>query len=464
MYFKQLMCGAMLMVASSLLAQNNVAEEVAWVVGDTPIWKSEIEEQFQNLRYDNKDIKGDPYCVIPERMAIQKLFLHQAELDTIEANEGQVISRADGQINYLIQELGSKEKVESYFRKSMAELRQNYMDAIRDESRVQQVQRELTKNIKTTPSDIRRYFAALDADSVPYVPLQVEAQIITMEPVIPREDVEDVKARLRQYAEAVNNGESEFSTLAILYSEDGSSVRGGERGFMSRAELDPNFAAVAFNLNDPKKASRIVESEYGYHIIQLIEKRGDRINCRHILLTPKVSTAELTASTQRMDSLRSFIDEGKLTFEEAALHISSDKDTRNNRGLMVNGATGGSRFEMNQLPQEVAKQVAELEPGQMSQPFVMTDKKNHTVVAMVRLTNRIDGHRADLRNDYQLIKRMYEASESERILAEWLEKKIRETYVRIEDGYRNCDFRYKGWIREREGEAASAASSTNANS
>ena len=175
MYFKQLMCGAMLMVASSLLAQNNVAEEVAWVVGDTPIWKSEIEEQFQNLRYDNKDIKGDPYCVIPERMAIQKLFLHQAELDTIEANEGQVISRADGQINYLIQELGSKEKVESYFRKSMAELRQNYMDAIRDESRVQQVQRELTKNIKTTPSDIRRYFAALDADSVPYVPLQVEA-------------------------------------------------------------------------------------------------------------------------------------------------------------------------------------------------------------------------------------------------------------------------------------------------
>ena len=235
MYFKQLMCGAMLMVASSLLAQNNVAEEVAWVVGDTPIWKSEIEEQFQNLRYDNKDIKGDPYCVIPERMAIQKLFLHQAELDTIEANEGQVISRADGQINYLIQELGSKEKVESYFRKSMAELRQNYMDAIRDESRVQQVQRELTKNIKTTPSDIRRYFAALDADSVPYVPLQVEAQIITMEPVIPREDVEDVKARLRQYAEAVNNGESEFSTLAILYSEDGSSVRGGELGFMSRA-------------------------------------------------------------------------------------------------------------------------------------------------------------------------------------------------------------------------------------
>lgn len=447
----------MLAVASSMVAQNNVAEEVAWVIGDTPIWKSEIEEQFQNMRYDNLEIKGDPYCFIPERMAIQKLFLHQAELDTIEANEGQVVSRVEGQLNFLISELGSKEKVESYFRKTMPEIRQSYMEMIRDESRVQQVQRELTKDIKTTPSDLRRYFNNLHADSIPYVPLQVEAQIITMEPVIPREDVEDVKARLRQYADAVNNGESEFSTLAILYSEDGSSVRGGELGFMTRAELDPNFAAVAFNLNDPKKASRIVESEYGYHIIQLIEKRGDRINCRHILLTPKVSTAELTASTERMDSLRRFILEGNMSFDEAALRISTDKDTRNNHGLMVNSETGGSRFQMSQLPQEVAKQVGNLQPGELSEPFIMTDKRNHTVVAMVRLTNRIEGHRADLRNDYQLIKRMYEDAERERILAEWIENKIRETYVRIEEGYRNCDFRYKGWIREREDSGSASA-------
>lgn len=447
----------MLAVASSMVAQNNVAEEVAWVIGDTPIWKSEIEEQFQNMRYDNLEIKGDPYCFIPERMAIQKLFLHQAELDTIEANEGQVVSRVEGQLNFLISELGSKEKVESYFRKTMPEIRQSYMEMIRDESRVQQVQRELTKDIKTTPSDLRRYFNNLHADSIPYVPLQVEAQIITMEPVIPREDVEDVKARLRQYADAVNNGESEFSTLAIFYSEDGSSVRGGELGFMTRAELDPNFAAVAFNLNDPKKASRIVESEYGYHIIQLIEKRGDRINCRHILLTPKVSTAELTASTERMDSLRRFILEGNMSFDEAALRISTDKDTRNNHGLMVNSETGGSRFQMSQLPQEVAKQVGNLQPGELSEPFIMTDKRNHTVVAMVRLTNRIEGHRADLRNDYQLIKRMYEDAERERILAEWIENKIRETYVRIEEGYRNCDFRYKGWIREREDSGSASA-------
>ena len=448
MYFKQLMCGAMLMVASSLLAQNNVAEEVAWVVGDTPIWKSEIEEQFQNLRYDNKDIKGDPYCVIPERMAIQKLFLHQAELDTIEANEGQVISRADGQINYLIQELGSKEKVESYFRKSMAELRQNYMDAIRDESRVQQVQRELTKNIKTTPSDIRRYFAALDADSVPYVPLQVEAQIITMEPVIPREDVEDVKARLRQYAEAVNNGESEFSTLAILYSEDGSSVRGGELGFMSRAELDPNFAAVAFNLNDPKKASRIVESEYGYHIIQLIDKRGDQVNVRHILLTPKVNEKDLREATVRLDSLRKEIVAGKFPFEDAARYVSQDKDTKNNRGVMVNPQTGSPRFEMQELPPEVARRVEMMKPGDVSEAFIMKDtKRNKDIVAIVKLTSRVPGHKANLSDDYNMLKEMYEAKRKEEILKEWVERKIKDTYVKIADGWQNCEFEYEGWIK-----------------
>lgn len=434
--------------------QNNVAEEVAWVIGDTPIWKSEIEEQFQNMRYENQEIIGDPYCFIPEQMAIQKLFIHQAELDTIEANEGQVVNRADSQINFLISQLGSREKVEQYFRKSLPELRQYYMDMIRNESRVMQVQQSLTKDIKTTPSDIRRYFANLPADSIPYVPRQVEVQIITMKPVIPREEIEDVKARLRKYSEAVNNGES-FSTLAILYSEDGSSTRGGELGFMSRASLDPEFAAVAFNLNDPKKVSRIVESQFGYHIIQLIEKRGDRINCRHILLRPRVPASELTMATERMDSLRTLIMDGTVTFDEAARVVSQDKDTRANRGLMVNPQTRTTRFEMSQLPQEIAKQVADLEEGELSKAFIMTDEATgKDVVAMVRLSKRIEGHKADLRNDYLQIKEMYEAAERNRIISEWIEKKIKETYVRVEEGYRNCDFRYKGWIREREGESA----------
>lgn len=449
MYIKQIITAAMAFLALNAFAQNNVAEEVAWVIGDTPIWKSEIEEQFQNLRYENKEIKGDPYCFIPEQMAIQKLFLHQAELDTIEANENQVVSRAESQINFLISQLGSKEKVEQYFHKSLPELRNSYLEMIRNESRVQQVQMELTKDIKTTPSDIRRYFSRLPQDSIPFVPEQVEVQIITLEPTVPREEIEDVKGRLRALADAVNKGEEDFSTLAILYSEDGSSLRGGELGFMSRSSLDPDFAAVAFNLNDPKKASRIVESYAGYHIIQLIEKRGDRINCRHILIRPKIPQSERDLAMSRMDSLRNFIEEGKLTYDQAAMRFSMDKDTRANRGLMVNPETRSSRFEMQQLPAEIALKVANMQPGDISEPFIYTNDKQKEVVAMVRLSNRIEGHRADLRNDYILIRNMYEAAERDRIIAEWVEKKIRETYVRIEEGYRNCDFRYDGWIRER---------------
>ena len=439
-------------------AQNNVAEEIAWVIGDTPIWKSEIEEQIQNMRYENQDFRGDPYCVLPEQMAIQKLFLHQADIDTIEANNNMAVSRADAQINYLISQLGSKEKVEQYFHKTLPEMRRNYIEMIGNESRVQEVQRNLTKNITATPADVRRYFEKLPSDSIPYVPLQVDVQIITVNPVIPREETEDVKARLRGYADAINKGESEFSTLAILYSEDpGSSVRGGETGFMNKAELDPEFAAVAFNLNDTKKVSRIVQSQFGYHIIQLIEKRGDRINVRHILLRPKVSEPELQTAIVRLDSLRSDIMAEKFTFEDATF-LSQDEDTRSNRGVMVNREqnvrqNGTSHFEMSHLPQEIAKVVAPLEPGDVSEPFVMIDPKlNREVVAIVKLTDRIPGHQANLRNDYQLIKNMYENSRREQILAEWIEKKIAETYVRIEPGWRNCEFKYKGWVKERASE------------
>lgn len=439
-----------LALALGSFAQNNTAEEVAWVIGDTPIWKSEIEEQIQTLRSMRSDFYGDPYCVVPEQIAVQKLFLHQADLDTIEVQESMVISRAESQINFLITQLGSKEKVEQYFNKSIPELRRNYMDMVRNDNRVQMVQQSLTKDIKSTPADVRRYFNSLPADSLPFVPRQVEVEIITFNPVVPRQDVEEVKSRLREYAEAVNSGKSNFSTLAILYSEDAATAnKGGETGFMSKSNLDPEFAAVAFNLNDPSKVSRIVESEFGYHIIQLIEKRGDRINCRHILLTPKVPDSELDNALSQLDTLRQEIEKGTLTFEEAVIY-SQDKDTRANKGKMVNENTRTTFFEMSQLPQEVAKQVATLEPGQISKPFVMRKERGTTdIVAMVKLVQRVEGHQADMRNDYQLIKNMYENAQREKILSTWIEKKIAETYVRIENGWRNCDFQYKGWIKER---------------
>lgn len=430
-------------------AQNNIAEEVAWVVGDTPIYKSEIEEMYQQMQYERTPINGDPYCVIPEQIAIEKLFLHQAELDTVEVPESVILQEVESRLNYLITNLGSKEKVESYFRKSMPEIREQMADMRRNGYKVQEVQRSLTKNMKTTPSDVRRYFDKLPADSVPYVPLQVEAQIITINPVIPAQEIDDVKARLRDFADRVNRGESDFSTLAILYSEDGSSVRGGEIGFMGRGQLVPEYAAVAFNLNDPKKVSKIVETQYGYHIIQLIEKRGDRINTRHILLRPKVADADLVKAINRLDSVRAdIVDHKKFTFEEAAPYISQDKDTRNSRGTMVNEKNGTPRFEMADLPQEVAKVVDTLKVGEISRPFIMKDqKRNRDIVAIVKLSARIDPHKANLADDYQLIKGMYENSARTKVLDEWIAKKINDTYVRIEEGWRDCEFQHSGWIK-----------------
>lgn len=442
-------------VAAITVAQNNIAEEVAWTIGDDPIYKSEIEQTYRDMQQDHEAINGDPYCVIPEMMAIQRLYLHQADIDTVVVQDSQVQMQVDQQINFLINNLGSREKVEQYFRKTIPEIREYYANSIRDRQRVHMVQQNLTKDVKATPNEVRKYFDSLPKDSIPYVPGQVEVQIITINPVIPRQEIDDVKARLRDMADRVNRGEADFSTLAILYSEAPEGVRGGELGFLGRGQLVPEYAAVAFNLNDPKKVSKIVETEFGFHIIQLIEKRGDRINTRHILLRPKVSDKDLQDAITRLDSLRSdIVDKGRVSFEDAARLVSQDKDTHNSNGVMVNQNTGTTRFQMSELPQEVAREVANLKPGEVSKPFIMKQpKRDRDIVAIVRLTNRIDAHSANLSDDYQQIKNMYEAAKKQQILDQWLERKISETYVRIEDGWRGCDFQHKGWIKVRKGQA-----------
>lgn len=452
MKIKNILAPAVLLAGSAMaFAQNNIIEEVAWIIGDEPIYKSEIEQAYQDAQQERIPIVGDPYCVLPEQIAIKRLFLHQADLDTVEVQEAIVQQQVDGQLNFLIANLGSREKVEQYFNKPFTELRDYYTTDVRNRFRINQVRQSLTKNIKVTPSDVRRYFAELPEDSIPYIPLEVEVQVVTINPSIPRQEIDDVKARLRDYADRVNRGESDFSTLAILYSEAPEGIRGGELGFMGRGQLVPEYAAVAFNLNDPKKVSKIVETEYGFHIIQLIEKRGDRINTRHILLRPKVAEKDLTDAVTRLDSVRTdIVDNKRLTFEEAARFISQDKDTRNSRGVLVNSETGTTRFQMSQLPQEIAKAVGTLQPGEISKPFIMRDpNRDRDIVAIVKLTNRIEAHKANLADDYQLIKDMYENSVKEKKIEEWLQNKINDTYVRIEDGWRGCDFQYKGWIKSK---------------
>lgn len=428
--------------------KRNVVDEVAWIVGDEPIYRSEIEEMYTQMRSEGQNIAGDPYCVIPERMAVEKLYLHQAKLDTITAPEGQVQSQVEKRMQFFINNLGTKEKVEEYFHKPYAQLRESLEEMMRNNYIVESVQQNLTKDIKATPNDVRKYFATLDQDSIPYVPMQVEAQIVSINPVIPAQEIEDVKARLRDYADRVNKGETKFSTLAIAYSEDGSAMQGGELGYRPRSSFVPEFANVAFNLNDPNKVSRIVETEYGYHIIQLIDKKGDQVNVRHILLTPKVSSQDLKDATVKLDSLRKEIVAGKYKFEDAARYVSQDKKTKNNKGIMMNEMTGSTRFEMQDLPPEVARRIELMQPGDVSEAFIMKDvEHNKDIVAIVKLKERIPGHKASLTEDFNMIKEMYEAKHKSDILKDWVEKKIKDTYVNIAEDWRNCEFSYDGWLK-----------------
>ena len=443
----------MLFAAVSVYGQDNVIDEVVWVVGDEAILKSDVESERLNAQYEGRKFDGDPYCIIPEQLAVQKLFLHQAAIDSIEVSEQEVIGQVERRTNWLIEQVGgSKEKLEEYYNKTSTQIREMLRENIRDGLTVQKMQQHIVGEIKITPAEVRRYFKDLPQDSIPFVPTQVEVQIVTLEPKIPLEEVERVKKTLRDYTDGINSGKMSFATYARFYSEDpGTARRGGELGFMGKGELVPEYANVAFNLQDPNKVSKIVETEFGFHIIQLIEKRGDRINTRHILLKPKVEEKDLEAALVRLDSIADDIRNQKFTFDDAATYISQDKDTKNNHGLMANKNTGTARFEMQdlaQVSQEVAKMVENMNVGEISRAFTMINDKGKEVCAIVKLKSRINGHKATISEDYQRLKAIVMEKRSEDKLENWIKEKQKHTYVRINEKWQKCDFKYPGWIKE----------------
>ncbi len=429
---------------------QSVVDEVIWVVGDEAILKSDVEAMRIQGQQEGMRWKGDPDCAIPEQIAVQKLYLHQAAIDSIEVTEAEITQGIEQQIEYMVSVIGSREKLEEYHKKSMSQIRNELRESFRDRQLIQGMQRQLVKDITVTPADVRRYFADLPQDSVPFVPTEVEVQIIAQTPRVSQEEVNRVKEELRDYTDRVNRGETSFQTLARLYSEDpGTARRGGELGYTGRGTLDQAFANVAFNLTDPKKISKIVESEFGFHIIQLIDKRGDKVNVRHILRKPVVSQEAIDQSLARLDSIRSDIKEGKFTFEAGASLISDDKDTRNNNGLMANATQNGrtSRFQLQDLPSEVARAVDTLKVGDISAPFQMINDRGKTVCVIAKLKSRTEGHKATITEDFQVMKDVVLEKRRQEKLHQWVVNKIKSTYVRINDRYKDCDFEYQGWIK-----------------
>ena len=430
-------------------SQSDVVDEVVWVVGDEAILRSEVER----IRNDyGNTIKGNPYCVIPEQLAVQKLFLHQAELDSVTVSDADVNRNVEAKINERVLMAGSKEKLEEYMRMPMNLIREDLFEQERARLISEQVRYNLTKDVKATPAEVRRHYKNMPEDSLPFIPTQVEVQILVQHPKITREEIERVKEQLRGWSERIVSGTTSFSALARMFSEDeGSARQGGDLGFFGKADMDPAFANVAFSLTDPNKVSKVVQSEYGFHIIQLIEVRGDKIRACHILRRPEVDQKDVEACLARLDSISADIKEGKFTFEIGAQEISDDKDTRNNHGIMVNTKqnTGErtTRFEMGELPGEVSRIVDNMEIGEISKPFTMIDKRGREVCAIVKLKNRIPAHRASVTEDFQILKSAVEERKSEEVIQKWIREKQKSTYVRIKQGWGECDFMYPGWVR-----------------
>lgn len=435
----------------TVVPQKTVADEVIWVVGDEAILLSDVEQLRAQYEAEGMTLPGNPDCRLPEQIAVQKLFLHQAALDSIEVTEAEISQGVEQQINYWISMIGSKEKLEEYRKMPLTKIRQSLHDDYKNSQLAQRMREKLVEDIKVTPSEVRQYFRNMPEDSIPYVPTEVEVEIITRTPKIPIEEINRVKDELRGYTERIQKGETTFQTLARFYSEDpGTARNGGELDYTGRGMLDPAFAAVAFNLTDSRKISKIVESEFGFHIIQLIDKRGDKIKVRHILRKPRVSQEAIDEGINMLDSLTTEMANGKFTFEEAATYVSDDKDTRSNKGLMFNSTEDGrtSKFRMQDLPTEVARVIDKMKVGDVSPAFTMTNNRGKTVCAVVKLKSRVEGHRATITEDFQVMKDVVLSKRKAEFIHEWVKNKIKNTYISMKSRYKNGDYEYDGWVQE----------------
>ncbi|MBQ8542247.1 MAG: peptidylprolyl isomerase [Bacteroidaceae bacterium] len=447
-YILCMLCAVVLFSArNTVAAQDNVIDRVEWVVGDKSILRSDIEEAIKYWTLEGRKFDGDPYSVVGEDLAVQQLFLHQAAIDSVEIPETKLLRQVDSQIDVYIQRAGSKEKLEEYHKMPISKIREMLYENLNNYFTMSEMKNRIVGDIKVSPALVRRFCESLPEDSIPFVQQQVEVQIITMEPPVDMEEVDRVKEELRGYSDRIMSGETSFSTMALLYSEDPGSARlGGELDYRGRGQFVPEFATVAFNLTDPNKVSKIVETEYGFHIIQLVDKRGDRIKVRHILRKPRVSSANIKTMLASLDSIATDIRNDSVTFEEAVLACSFDKDTHNNYGIMYNKETGSSRFQLHELPVDVARVVDGLKVGEVSPSFTMLLDNGKTICAIVKLRAKIEAHKANIKDDYEILQDLYKNKLSEERTAEWIREKQKTTYVRLNGDAKTEDFKFKGWV------------------
>lgn len=428
-------------ITLQLFAQNTplTIDKVVAIVGEKPILLSEVSAQFEQMKAQNPTADSTMHCVILEDLILQKLMVNQAEKDSIEVTDAQVDGELDKKIRYFVAQIGSVEELEAYLGKSITQIKEDFRDKIRDQLLIQQMQSKIAGDVKVSPADVRTFYSSIPKDSLPFVESEIQVAQIVRKPPVNLAEKDRVFKEISDIRQRIIDGKS-FASMAAFYSEDvGSAAKGGELGFVSRGDLVPEFEAAAFQLKG-KEISPVIESMYGYHIIQLIERRGELINVRHILMAPKASPDDLEKARIKLDSISQQIRLGKISFEDAAQTFSDDAESKNNGGLMVNSATGSTFFEISQLDQSLFFVVDKLKLGEISEPVVVRSGEKKEAYRIVMLRSRTEPHVANLEDDYQRILTAAENEKREQKVRDWIARKRKSFFVKINPDYSWCTF------------------------
>lgn len=436
------------LITTASLVNAQIIDHIVAIVGNEIILKSDIENQYiQVLSQGNYSDEGDIKCDILEELLFQKLLLIQADLDSITVTDKEVNNELDRRLNVFIAQLGSEKKLEEYYGKTILEIKNEFTKLIRDQMLCQKVQSSITENIKVTPSEVKKVFDEIPKDSLPKINAYMELSEIVIKPKVGKSEKDEIVKKLNEIRERILNGES-FSTMAVLYSEDpGSAAKGGELGFVGRTDLVPEFAQIGFALTNTNDVSRVVETEFGFHIIQLIEKRGNLMNFRHILMLPKTSIEQISISEHKADSIHSLINNNLITFEAAVIKFS-DSETKFNGGKITNPYIGNSKLTEDVIDPQTRKATINLKLGEYSKPFLSATNQGAKVFKIVKLINKVEEHTANLKDDYQEIQEYALQKEQQKIIENWIKSKINNTFIKIDDSYKNCKFKFADWTKK----------------
>ncbi len=423
---------------------NVVIDHIVGVVGSNAILKSELVEQKIQVEAQGVDLGDDPYCILLDDLLFQKLLYNQAMIDSVEVSDSEVEMEIERRLRFFIQQIGSRERLEEYYGQTIDELREEFWDPIKEQIISQRMESQITQNVSVTPSEVKAYFESLSEDDVPMVESELSLAKIMIEPEIDEDEIEEVKERLESFRQRILEGES-FRTLAIMYSDDtGSARRGGELGFVRRGDLHPEFEAVAFSL-EPGEVSEIVETRSGYHIIKPIERRGEEVNVRHLLLRPQVSPEVEQQTKNKLDSIRTVIMQDEISFAEAARKYSDHRSAASG-GVMLNQYTGTTRFKTDELDPNLFFVVDRLEVGEISRPMQTATEEGEPAFQIVTVRDRVEPHAANLQQDYDFIRKMAREKKREEKVREWVGNRLKSTYITIHKEYQDCNFDYD-WLK-----------------